>query len=343
MYVYILLVLLIIINAILFQKNNKKIYSIIICVLLTLVAGLRDYSIGNDTVSYLGFFNNVLYNYQTSRFERGFVYLMLFIKKIFNNYTVFLLASSIFFNSAICKLIRKESPNMLISFLIFFLGRFFFSEMNIMRQFIAIGIIIVGFKYIYNRNFIKYLLCVILASLFHKSALINIILYFIFDIKITKKIGAILTLCSLTMFLFFQKVINYIVLKFNIYEEYVDVYLNSNKLGSLLNFLICFMIIIYVLFIIKKEKKKSKKENFYLWLLILSTISSFLSIRMSVLSRIQNYFDIFIIIIIPLFTEKIKNKIIVYLIIIIFYILYFILILYYRPEWNYVYPYKFVS
>lgn len=347
MFIYLLLLFSILLLGMFLEKNNKKTYSILICIILTLIAGLRHYTIGNDTITYLRFFNNVLSSYMTSRYEIGFIYFTLFIRRITDNFTIYLLIISFLFNYIICKLIRKDSPNMIVSFLLFFLCRFFFNEMNIMRQYISIAIIILGFKYIYKREFLQYFICIIVATLFHKSAFLCIILYFLYNVKITKKISIIICIASLVMFSLFYNVVNYITMKLNMYETYVDLFYGSNKIGNVISFIICLSIIFLSFYINKITKNNSldKKENYYKWLLILATVTSFLSIKISIFSRIKNYFDLFVVIFIPIIVEKIngKKKFLIYFIIILLFGIYCILITHYRPNWNNIYPYYFYT
>lgn len=347
MFIYLLLLFSILLLGMLLEKSNKKTYSILICIILTLIAGLRHYTIGNDTITYLRFFNNALSSYMTSRYEIGFIYFTLFIRRITDNFTIYLLIISFLFNYIICKLIRKDSPNMIVSFLLFFLCRFFFNEMNIMRQYISIAIIILGFKYIYKRKFLQYFICIIVAMLFHKSAFLCIILYFLYNVKITKKISIIICIASLFMFSLFYNVVNYITMKLNMYETYVDLFYGSNKIGNVISFIICLSIIFLSFYINKITKNNSldKKENYYKWLLILATVTSFLSIKISIFSRIKNYFDLFVVIFIPIIVEKIngKKKFLIYFIIILLFGIYCILITHYRPNWNNIYPYYFYT
>ena len=98
MFIYLLLLFSILLLGMFLEKNNKKTYSILICIILTLIAGLRHYTIGNDTITYLRFFNNVLSSYMTSRYEIGFIYFTLFIRRITDNFTIYLLIISFLFN-----------------------------------------------------------------------------------------------------------------------------------------------------------------------------------------------------------------------------------------------------
>ncbi len=64
-------------------------------------------------------------------------------------------------------------------FLFYFL--LFISSFNGMRQNFAAAIVVLSFKYIFERKFIKFLLIILLATMFHTSALSMIFLYFLWQ------------------------------------------------------------------------------------------------------------------------------------------------------------------
>lgn len=71
----------------------------------------------------------------------------------------------------------------LFPFVAFFLifGSYYLSMMNIIRQQLAACIFLYSIQYIDNKKYIRYFLCIFLASLFHKSAWLVIILYPLFQ------------------------------------------------------------------------------------------------------------------------------------------------------------------
>ena len=68
--------------------------------------------------------------------------------------------------------IRRMSPNFYISILLFVMCGFYFDSMNLVRQYVAISLLFVAFTFFLNGENIKYLLCVLLAALFHYSVLV---------------------------------------------------------------------------------------------------------------------------------------------------------------------------
>lgn len=348
MIVYVILIVAILIFGMLFEKNNKKVYSIIMMILFTLIAGLRHYTIGNDTIPYLNGFNNILisgYNaFSTSRFEKGYILLNLIIGKFTNNFTVMLIICSLIINIFICNFIRSNSKSMCISFLLFFFCRFFFSEMNIVRQYIALGIFLYSFKYIENRKMLKYLICNFIAITFHYSAIFLIPIYYIYNMKLDrKKIFFLSTIALIVNYLFYGILVKVTIL-LGKYQNYVNEFYNSNKAGSIIAFIMYSVIFIFLLEILKKNKEVTKRDNFFYNCSFILVLVSFLSIRLSILSRVTEYLSILMIVQIPNFIKYIrsaKKRLILYIIVIFCFMIYCSVITYFRPNWNNIFPYRF--
>lgn len=68
--------------------------------------------------------------------------------------------------------------------LLIFLAQGFFVNLSLYRQWCAMAILTFSFKYIKER-FIPFLIIVILAAFFHRTALLFLIVYFLYDKKLT--------------------------------------------------------------------------------------------------------------------------------------------------------------
>ena len=66
-----------------------------------------------------------------------------------------------------------------IGLLIFFYDIFFYLFLSGLRQAIALSVILIGFNYLIRKRVLGYILAVLIASTFHKSALIALLIYFI--------------------------------------------------------------------------------------------------------------------------------------------------------------------
>ena len=99
------------------------------------------------------------------------------------NRTAFLFLMAIIIYVPIFITIYKYSSKPYISILTYFAFGLFGYSLGIFRQMIAISIILCGIKFIENRKFWKYLIIILFAMTFHKTALLALVLYFLYPIK----------------------------------------------------------------------------------------------------------------------------------------------------------------
>lgn len=138
---------------------------------------------------------------------------------------------------------NSESPPMS---LIIYVGLFYLISCSIIRQAIAISICLYAYKYIRYKSFSKYCICIIIATLFHYSAIASIVIYpiyFRFKIKHIIILGIALLL--------FRNVLLSLLSYYGIYEDYLS-QLNDLKGGSLTKYFYT-TIFISFFFIIKKK------------------------------------------------------------------------------------------
>lgn len=69
-----------------------------------------------------------------------------------------------------------------LSFVLIF-GSYYLPFMNIIRQMLAVSILVFSIQFIEKRNFLKYFIWIVIAALFHKSSWLYLLLYPIFQVK----------------------------------------------------------------------------------------------------------------------------------------------------------------
>lgn len=147
-------------------------------VLICFVVAFR-YNVGTDWANYVMWFNEIDRNpsmkFESQKSELGYFWLTKLIVFIGGSYhMLFFVVAAIswafLFKSLHCKV---------VPFLLYFLftDEYFFSSMNIVRQFLALSIFVYSVKFLAERNFFKYLLWISVATFFHYSASVLIILY----------------------------------------------------------------------------------------------------------------------------------------------------------------------
>jgi hypothetical protein len=156
-----------------------KISLIVLILTVTVLGCLRD-GIGTDWNNYVKFFNHPV------DVEWGFKSMVNFVKGIGGDFYLF---SILFFLMAFISkylFFVKLSQSVALSLLIYSGFWFLVYDLNGIRQGLALGFTGLAFFFAYKHNLIKYCLCMALAILNHKTALIFLPFYFLVNISINR-------------------------------------------------------------------------------------------------------------------------------------------------------------
>lgn len=157
------------------DKHNKKASLVFIVVFLTCVAGFRDYRVGIDTTSYISFVENINARGNLEPLFRGLIYLTHVLGM--DRFLLIILAGFTygFFFAHLWHMRGRVS----IAWAAFvFLSLFYFETFNIMRQMLAMSIVFYGTKWLEQHKYWKYAIYVVVASLFHMTAILSIIMIY---------------------------------------------------------------------------------------------------------------------------------------------------------------------
>lgn len=162
-----------------FFKDNKKLFLIIIGILMILVLTFRGINVGSDTITYYNIFNwssNAdLTDISQSSVEIGYIFLNKFIYTIGGNFTLLLFVVATITISGILYFIYSVSFNAITSVIVFVGFTYYFMSFNISRQFLAIGIDLVASAFLIKGKRWESLLLIIVAGLMHNSGYLYLI------------------------------------------------------------------------------------------------------------------------------------------------------------------------
>lgn len=320
MLIYNLLILVILIFYILdkyyISENKRKFLRISTFLTLFIISAFRFY-VGTDFKGYIGVYNSVIDGtYVNYGFEPGYDILMRITSIFSNNNRLIFVVTSFIIIGAFFLTFEDFSINYYITVFLFVTMYFYFNSFNIIRQFIAISIIFSSLRFIRKRELMKFIIFVLLAAIFHKTALIAIIIYFIRDINLSKKKYFLITLGSIMLvplIPIFMKALVMIVPKYK-------AYLNFNA-GSGLGTTSMIMFIILIISIHFKDKllNNDSFNNLYINTTMIAFIFQILSEANTLFTRVSMYFYIFTIVLIPqlidISEDKYRKKIIIGIII----------------------------
>lgn len=308
-------------------------------------SGLRSKVIGNDTDTYLEIFEDIsLYGIDydlKSRYELFYLYLNKAISYISTNSVVFLMIISFVVLSGYYRFIIKNSAYICFTIALFFFLRYFDDSMNVLRQSIALVILLKAYEFILRGKFAKFFIMVIFASLFHKTAFVFILAYMVRYFSFNKRNILLITVAGLALSLCSSFLINYLMSSY--YNYYLDGdYLGETRLASVLSLLFNVVLLLLCYKILtNKYVSEDLKNQFYL--VLVGTVILLVSLQFNLLDRVAGYFNVFLIVLIPNAIKKIhsyRKRFTLITLVIIFVIIYYYAIVVLKPDWNSVYPYK---
>ena len=139
------------------------------------------WEIGTDWDAYYGFFEN-LSDINDSDFEWGYSVLSYLVKVVFGNFSILLFFCGLIIYFLLSKTVYKLSVYPITS--LFFLWSINFGFAFFVRQTISVAILLYSLQYITNRKFPPFLICIFVATLFHRSSIIFIFAWWVYKINI---------------------------------------------------------------------------------------------------------------------------------------------------------------
>lgn len=281
-----------------------------IVLLLTLFAGLRNYTVGTDTGTYVRHFISVSSFSDIWRTtEIGSNTLMVLAKAISSNYASFLtIIALVIVSCYVSTIVRLTKRYETAVFLFITLG-FYTFFLNGAKQGIAAAICFLAIPWLLDRKPIQYFLLTGLAVSFHHTAIIALPLYFIAGPRVGLRqislvvVGAILTSLFLLTFVSLAAVL--------IKEQYAYYAIQGDGGGRVTSvFLVCQGILFYFLRpdIYKYDSRYNRLLNIYIVGLIPVIASAASNLDPSTILRLHLYFSSMAILIWPMIFSSWKDS-----------------------------------
>lgn len=310
---YMILLLLILIIGIIgvfgAKKNNKYINNktclIVMFVILLLFAGLRDSDVGSDALVYKNFFQivsnyNLLDLIRLNSFEIGFKILTKFCS-LFCNYNLYIFIITFISLFGFYFFIKKYSNNYLMSIFLFIVANIYIYLFCTIRQTVAISILLVSIKYVFTNEKIKFILLVLLAASFHKTALIFMPVYLLKWIDINKIGIKKIIILYLIIFIFKRQIVSLFINFF--YSSYNNHIISG---GGYFLLLILIVLAAFIYYFVNKKKLYNNEVKLFYNIYLVSILFQILATSQGYINRITLYFMIPLIILLPKIIQKNK-------------------------------------
>ena len=178
----------------LYENGGNNVYFVLITVLLIYISSFRgDFT--SDYSGYIDIYNrfgsitleSILKRDLFAYPEKGYLLFQYIVKHVFNDVIYLFIASSIVIVISNTYHIRKYTSNLLLGFIAFVELGTYYTSFNVMRQILAVSVVLMGSKFLYERKPVRYFLFVIAGGLIHTSAFYMIPMYFVLNLKLKKK------------------------------------------------------------------------------------------------------------------------------------------------------------
>lgn len=327
MVIYLILLAAIIILAVLLGNSNsnknirKILFLFLVFIMLFSVMGFRAKNVGVDTDLYCRLYNNFVHNgvADNNNFDTSkvYAYYNVLLGKIFGeNARTIIIANSFLIIILFMCFINKESPNVYFSVILYLLLYFYLQGFNIARQMIAIFLSAISIRYVINKDIKKYLIINIFAVFIHNTSiviiLVGLLLMFIKKLNL-KKFITIMT-ATIISAVMADRLISIFVSIFPKYASYILT--NAYDYGSgrkILLILVYATFLIIGLYIINRKKENMTEEQYrkymiYSTLVGISCVTGAFGSVSILVGRISLYFEIFMIIYIPMVIDLIGKR-----------------------------------
>lgn len=321
------------------QYRRKQLWIVAIATALPLflVASFR-YGIGTDYDEYVVLLQSFRYgtikHTLSVNIEPLFYILDRLVIRLFGtNYQCFFVVTAGVTLFSVFYVIYRDSENPVGSTFLYITMTFFLSSLNTTREHMACCILLLALKYLYDDKPIKFFAVVIIAGLFHYSALAFLIIYVLQKVRITPRKTIVLTMGLFVL----RGIVSIIVLSILRYTRYVR-YLGGNvgyTTAGILGLIIQLAILLFASYyycscIENSNDRDAKKFEILYGCQMMATWCTILSGEVPLISRIKWLFAYPSILLIPFVLKKIPNwkeqKIIEFVVVCAFLIYYYIVI-----------------
>lgn len=256
-----------------FRECERKAFFLMAAIIVILFQGLRSFSVGTDLAVYIPAYGKIgtevtfSLNAKYRNFEIGYVLLNKILYLAGFSERAFLIAITIIIQAPIFYVMYKYSVSPLLSVLSYFAFGNFIVTFSGLRQGIAMSLCFAAYVFIKNKKLVRFIILMLFACFFHKSAVICFTLYPLYYLKIKRSALPFVLIGIDLCFLFKEQIVELLSLIY--YGKGTDIEPN----GSYTMFFMYLALYMVSIFVVGSEDK-SGLSNILLLLVCIYSLSS---------------------------------------------------------------------
>lgn len=345
------------------SKGRAKAFAIVAFGCLGFVSAVRSIDVGVDTLQYCSNYQVIAFidwaNYDTLRYEPAFFALCKTLNYISSDYRLLIAVSSAIIFAGVSFFYYKLTEDPLVTVFLFVTLLIDAFLMSGMRQALAMSVALVGLYHLLKGRRVLFCVLVLLAAQFHSSAIVCLAYWPLLNRKFSTKAFVLIVAASAVAFVFAHQLYDLASGLIGKYEGYLEnanhAHGGSNYFGALMRAGFFFFVLLVAHYCLKdsygtaNERSLSASSqvginvSFLMYVGMLAFFFNVLGMQVEIFSRMNNYFNIFLPLLIPCAFNRLSEKkevpIIKYVSLSLC-LAYFSAILILRPEWNGIVPYS---
>lgn len=195
------------------SREQKRLIYYGACSFLLLIFVAQDFSVSIDIAEYMRqwaiiptlSFREMLVH----KFEIGYVLLCWVLERVFTSDRVLLLVLGVLILLPFCRSFETETANPMVALMAFVALGMYMHAMFFWRQFVAMAILTLSYRFVQQRRLLPFLLTVLLAMTFHKISVVFIALYVVYRLPVTKWLLLSCGVCAVILGMFGREIIEF--------------------------------------------------------------------------------------------------------------------------------------
>lgn len=296
-------------------ETRTKFFYFFSFTVLVLLSGLRDINVGLDTHAYYnGFYDIQKLEYanlfdNSLHFEPGWILLNKLVSVLGGNYFVLQIIVSAVIGYSFMTFTSENVSHPFLAVIVFLSTQIFLQSLNIQRQMFAGAIALTSYRFIKENKWLPFLLIVALATSFHKTAVIFLVIPCVLWL-LKRKNGALICLTLFVLLYVFFETLLALVAPFLVKElDYVTYFTTQDHQVEIGGIVLLWAVELAMAFVvlIKSEKDDAQKKSVPIFT-ILYIILTILGTRFPFFERFGLYFIPFVILLFDSFCNVLKGR-----------------------------------
>lgn len=325
------------------SETGRKRFVVLTCLMLFFVSGFRAYTVGMDTLQYWNAYQTAWLEH--SWYEAGFVWLMRALNQVSADPQFLLIFTSAFMTSCVGYAVYKIKCNPVLALFLYVSLLTYATYMNLMRQGLAAAIVVAALPWLASGKRVRFAAAVLVASLFHSTAIVLLALIPLMMLKPTKKVAVGYVAGAVLLALSPGFVWDFISSNFDKYSTYsTSTWAGGNALAAPIMTVMDVILCGVSYFLGKPAPGAGKEEEAVLFHgAMLQVAFQFLSCFINIFQRMTTFTSFFLALYVASRLKGRDSRLAFFVLYFIYAItaVFFVVIMVYRPQWHGVVPYAF--